>query len=259
MSYPIYRSPPKETLLGQGDILDPQLLAQTLKGHQDYFVDRFYRFMVLTQTCDLDRSRDTSEFVFLTVVRKLSEAFGMRHVEKKRREQTKRLIRELYDHIYNKRGYFYLPLDERYGIAAESVVDLRVIFSVHKAVYRDLLNARLGTLTDHYAAQLGSLAGYMFNRVAMPGWEELFGGDRDKHAQTEVNLMLERESQIFADFLKQTDGRCARLSCGKTAETYRWLPFGDDGGGFRFDWRVLCFEHAEEYDQFRSGGEPITP
>src|SRR3954468_15558391 len=98
MPYPLYRTP-EGGLLSQGDILDPALLRDNLRGHQEYISrPQFYRYIIATQTCDLARTekRPCSEFITLCVVRKLDEALGWRHVEgKTRRESTDRLLRSL--------------------------------------------------------------------------------------------------------------------------------------------------------------------
>jgi hypothetical protein len=86
MAYDIYRLPPDPKVLFQGDIIDPIPLKDNLKGHQDYFAEssHFYRYMILTQTCDLDlrdqKSGPKSDFLSLCVIRKLSDAIGQRYI-----------------------------------------------------------------------------------------------------------------------------------------------------------------------------------
>ena len=82
MAHPIYREPPSPELLCQGDILDSECLRENLRGHQDYFAEhpRFYRYMVLTQTCDLARGKDRADFIFLAVIKRLKEAIGIRQI-----------------------------------------------------------------------------------------------------------------------------------------------------------------------------------
>ncbi len=147
MTHPMYQTPSSKTLLSQGNILKPEHLRDYLRGHQDYFVNnpKFYRYMVLTQSCDLDRSREISDFIFIAVIRKLKDIFSIRHVKpSKIKDSTTRLLRDILNHNVNKRGFFFLPKEVQQGIDEDSVVDLRVMFSLHKAVYPYLLRAQIG-------------------------------------------------------------------------------------------------------------------
>ena len=255
--YSIYVRPPKADLLGQGDILDPEPLRATLKGHQDYFAEQshFYRYIVLTQTCDLVQPRDTAEFICLAVIRRLSDTIGRRQVDA--RGQTEELLRQLFNHGYNRRGLFYLPANADHGIEVDSVVDLRVMFSLHKASYPDLLGARLSAIRDLYAAQLGHMIGHMFNRVAMPAWEELNPtGNLAKHVKQIVDTFEECEKQKFSDLLAQADRKTCAY-CDRKPTTYRWVPVEqlDDRWGYKP--RLLCSEHLQQYEQDRAG-RPLT-
>ncbi len=256
MSYPIYRRPPTENLLSQGDILDPRCLQANLQGHQDYFIDdRFYRYMILTQTCDLDRTREMANFIFLAVVRRMDDVFGMWHVEHK--DSTTELLNALYNHNYNKRYLFYLPTDPAHGIEQESVVDLRVMFSLHRSAYADLLKARLGALKDLYTAQLGNMAGHMFSRVATPGWQELNPGHSLKdHVKGVIASIEAREMKIFSE-LSATDKKCRFRDCELEAKTLRWLPHSDNDQKPCFDPYILCKTHAERIDEKKSGRESL--
>jgi hypothetical protein len=254
MFHPIYRKPPNSDLLGQGDILDPEPLRPTLKGHQDYIADQshFLGYMVLTQTCDLDRTNEMADFIFLAVVRRLNDVFGMRHIEGKGKNRTYELLRALYNHNYNKRGLFYLPENEDYGIKEESVADLRVMFSIHKASYPDLLLARCGAITDVYAAQLGHIAGHMFNRIATPSWDELSPNVRIGAHAAEIQKGIEEREQRFFSNLKPKERVCY-LNCDAPIKTYRWLPVRMENDRQVFEPHVLCEEHAKLYEVIRSG------
>ena len=76
--HPMYEVREKEADLCQGDIINSEALARSgaLRGHQDYMASRkdFKSFCVMTQTCDLVRSR-TAEFVTLAVVRRITNVF----------------------------------------------------------------------------------------------------------------------------------------------------------------------------------------
>jgi hypothetical protein len=269
-SYPIYRRPANEHSLSQGDILDRDRLRAMLKGHQDWFADSsyYYRFMVLTQTCDLDSTREIVDFVFLAVVRKLDDAFGYEHVEHQRAVgRTEELLRALYNHNYNRRGFFYLPKSPDHGIKDESVVDLRVMFSIHRSHYKELLAARLGAITEVYSAQLGHIAGYLFSRVATPGWEEVVRPEHEidrrqdevameeaedaarkdkvkafkQHVQEVRKSILNREEKTFVELCEKARDACAVQGCSNPPATYRWLPV--EG---RLEQHVVCTDHARQ-------------
>ena len=250
MDYSIYREPPSADLLCQGDILDAECLRENLIGHQDYFADRpwFYRYMIVTQTCDLYCRRQMSDFIFIAVILRLREAFGIREVEQSK-NSVRSLLRALYNHNYNKRGFFYLPHDARQGIEEDSVADLRVMFSIYRGHYPDLLKARRGAITDVYAAQLGHIAGYMFSRVATPGWEELNPGDFNKHINSVLEKILGPEKEKRDGLLLTSDGKCAFYKCEEKASTYRRFAIRSETGEVDYQERVLCTDHAKQHDE----------
>lgn len=261
MEYPIYQNTPdhETELLSQGDILDASVLSPSLKGHQDYFANRpyFYRFMVLTQSCDLNRDRGMADFIFLAVIRRLREAIGIRHVENSTaRNRTDKLLVELYNHNYNERGFFYLPENPQFGIDEDSVVDLRVMFSLYRSHYDTLLKSRLGAMTALYAAKLGHIAGHMFNRVATPGWEELNPGEnfskKGSLIQTIRERFHERENDRIGQLKVEQGGKCAYRECDKNAETYRWVFVGSQESESGFEDFALCHDHAKAYDDGKS-------
>lgn len=167
----------------------------------------------------------------------------------KEKDKTRQLLRDLYNHHYNKRGYFYLPQDTIYGIDEDSVVDLRVMFSLHKVAYPDLLEARRGAITDVYAAQLGHMAGYMFSRVATPGWDELNQGPTlDDQIKSTLNVFEDHENGKLRELLANTQGTCAISQCANKAGTYRWLRVGPSYVDSVSREYVLCEEHARQHD-----------
>jgi hypothetical protein len=242
MPYPIYRKPPSQKLLGQGDILDREPLRPMLKGHQPWFAESayYYRYMVLTQTCDLDITRPIVDYIFLGVIRKLTDAFWFEHFENKsERKKTEQMLRDLYNHNYNRRGLFYLPKNEEHGIEEDSVVDLRVIFTVHKLHYQELLSARVGAITDVYAAQLGHITGHLFSRVATAGGDEIFQGKLAEHIEKVQGSILAEEKVKLSGLLRKADNACAVVGCERKAETYRWVPVKG-----RFEQHVFCLPCA---------------
>jgi hypothetical protein len=137
MNYPIYAPADSPKLassdLNQGDILDAEKLRPNLRGHQDYFAEQphFYRFMILTQSCDL--ARGGVDFIYVAVVRRLSETIGRRQTDTP--GKTRKLFEDLYNHNNHKRGLFYLPENVESGIEEDSVVDLRVMFSLFNNLF----------------------------------------------------------------------------------------------------------------------------
>jgi len=245
----VYREIEKDEHLCQGDILLPSQLRERLIGHQDYYTNspHFYRYVVLTQTCDLAREGDRSNFIFLSVARKLSEALGPKDLESKKivEGRTQSLLKDLLMFQYNKRGFFYLPKDDRHGVDEPLVVDLRVIFSLHKSHHDKLVLARCGGLNDLFAAQLGQLTAQMFNRIAIPDVDaneaNTESAEVAKFARTKH---VERFEQLFA---ASGHKKCSVQECGKKAETFRWMNVKSlDGEGEKQV--ILCYEHARQLD-----------
>jgi hypothetical protein len=175
--HPIYEVRHKEANLFQGDIINSEALvrADALRGHQDYIAGRsdFKSFCVMTQTCDLVCNR-CAEFIFLAVVRSIPNVFGPEEVKNyDSRSSTKKLLDRIIEYQQNSRDYFFLPALPAAGIDEDSVVDLRVMFSLHKKHYPQIQEARRMGITPIYAASLGWMAGYVFSRIAMPPWSEL--------------------------------------------------------------------------------------
>lgn len=247
MKWDVYRECGVEPL-SQGDILDPSPLTERLLGHQDYFAnsDRFVHYAVLTQSCDLERESSRSHFILLAVVRRLSEAYSVRDVEPGAWSGFKKELRDVLGHQYNKRGFFYLPANKALGLVEDSVIDLRVMFSVHKSHYSALVAARRGGMTDIYAAQLGHMIGHMFSRVALPGWAD---PDDLNRVAKDLAGEFKRRADDHLDALKRQQGDvCLVKGCGKPVETYRWVRIeGDDGEPVEQD-LAFCRTHALEHD-----------
>ncbi|NDR57405.1 hypothetical protein [Aliiruegeria sabulilitoris] len=252
----VYREIEKNEHLCQGDILFPSRMRERLAGHQDYYANapHFYRYVVLTQTCDLAREGDRSNFIFLSVARKLSEALGPKDLESKKiaEGKTQNLLKELLMFQYNKRGFFYLPQDESQGVDEPLVVDLRVILSLHKSHHDKLVLARCGGLNDLFAAQLGQLTAQMFNRIAIP---DVDAGEANFEAAKLAKSARTKHAERFdALFAASSHKKCSVLECGKRAETFRWLNVKSlDGEGE--EEVILCFEHARQLDAGTFVGE----
>jgi hypothetical protein len=163
-------------ILCQGDILDFEKLKPALKGHQDFVADQkhYVGFSVITQTCDLTEHRCVP-FINIAVIRKLTETFSEIDLASKNKTRvTEDLLHKIIDHNENKRGYFFLHPEPLAGITEDCVVDLRVILSLYgKMHYKEVLDARVGSLSGVYANKLGWMAGHLFSRVPTKDWNEL--------------------------------------------------------------------------------------
>lgn len=244
----LYQNPDNNNLLGQGDILDAEKLRDCFRGHQDYYADQshFPNFIVLTQTCDL--ARGGVDFIFLAAVRKLINAFKYQQIENNdARKKNSSFIRDIYSHQYNKRGYFYLPCNIERGINEELVVDLRVMLSVHKMHYNSLLKARVCAISNLYVAQLGHIAGHMFNRVALPDLKF----DPDKKA----NDLLKKQGEAYREardkILTQAKKKCFSLDCENPASQIRLLPIFSPNQKLIYQDCALCETHAKKWDDER--------
>ena len=205
MTHPVYAARPFPKLrLSQGTILGREKLRTVLKGHQDYFAEseHFAAYVVVTQSCDLE-PQQLADYIYLAVIRQFEGAFVRRDVEKRYVDGTRRTIREMLNHAYNRRGYFYLPQCKDHGVEEDWVVDLRVMFSLDKKHYQELLDARTGLISELYAAAMGSIAGRMFHRVALSSWRDLYGVDADQEANERVRLLEKREDKNFEDLGKK--------------------------------------------------------
>jgi hypothetical protein len=257
MNYQIYQQPPIADRLAQGDILGAKELAPSLRGHQDFFADspHLYRYVVLTQSCDLLPEQGVSDYICLAVVRRLDNLIGRRHVENAdARKKTIGLLKDLYLHNQHRRGLFFLPANPVFGIEVDSAIDLRVAFSVHKLHYRSLLLARLAGFTDLYAAKLGHMFGFLFNRVATPGWRELHSDaepfvELDKFVEEVTQSFAKHENEEMAMLKRAVGDRCSVENCGSPPTTYRWIRFYDDNDALTSSQLLLCAVHATQTDE----------
>jgi hypothetical protein len=251
MSHPIYEEQLNPELLRQGDILNPIPLKPNLKGHQDYFASQphFYRYMILTQTCDLTHMKKMPDFIFLAVIRKLNEAISARHFTKENENSTKQMLRDLFNHNYNKRGFFYLPENNDSGIEEDCLVDLRVMFSIHKSHYQDLVNARIGGITPLYASQLGHMVGHMFSKIAVPGWPDINGGQSaDDKAKDVIKEFKQRENIRFEELRLKAQNRCVFSNCSNKPHSFRWVNVRLRNQETKYIECVICLDHIKQWD-----------
>ena len=245
--------------LTQGDILDKYKLVETLKGHQQYFSDKLYfrRFVVMSQTCDLVPDRPAG-FVFLSVVRHLEDALEHRDLHTSgAKNRTEQIVKDLINYNYNKRGYFFLPARNDSGIERDSVIDMRVMFTLRIKHYSELLAARVGSLSELFSAKLGSMAGEMFARVAVDSWDD--GGytisSKEKIAAIMSGCESREDLQLHALWAKHGKNcvHCEKVGKEELAVTYRRSVHGPT---FQDVFFVFCKPCAERFDDCLNSQPP---
>jgi hypothetical protein len=195
--HPMYRLPEDESVLCQGDLISSKLLvaSKALDGHQDYIKSRgdFRLFCVMTQTCDLQPNH-CKEYITLSVVRAMRNVFDKESIRNSKGwARTSAVIERIIEHQQNSRDYFYLHPQPEYEIDEDSVVDLRVMFSLHSDLhYKQILKSRRLSMNEIYAANLGWMAGNVFARIAMPAWEK-WHPKETKEARVEALMQMIQE------------------------------------------------------------------
>ena len=234
----IYRTG-TEDFLRQGDILLPSKMKEVLAGHQDYINDRdhFPRYIVLTQSCDLERENDRVNYVSLAVVRNFEESIGDMSSD-----ATRNLIKAILQYEYNKRGYFFLPEEPALGIDRSMVADLRVTFSVHKKHYPNLVKARNGGLNEIFAIHLGNLIAQTFNRVALPSR----ASDIKAKIKDDYRRIQAKKKREFEELVAERGSICEVSGCDRKAEVYRYAS--STGSAVMERPVILCRDHANQFD-----------
>ena len=247
----IYR-PDLPSELRQGDIISQEDLKPTLEGHQKFFADTklFAEFIVMTQSCDLARGGSV-EFISLAGIRRLENALLHRKVADRSKDATSRLVRDLINYSYHKRGFFYLPQDPGAYISEDSVVDIRVMFSLSRRHYQRILAARLCGLREIFAAKLGSMAGEMFSRIPVPSWDERYGRDEGKKFIKRIWERFEaRQAEKLGSLRDERGSRCECMDgserCDHEADTYCWRV---NPTTFEDEYKVVCRKHADELEK----------
>ncbi|MGA2797987.1 MAG: hypothetical protein ABSE63_10430, partial [Thermoguttaceae bacterium] len=175
--------------LCQGDILQQNDEIRSLLAdvHPHFNDDKYNAFLVLTQTCDLER-RDgqpcKSRYINLAVVRPLRDVLffllnrdcdkvkiGRRYLEgvytSESRDKAERLLSRILNQNAQSEGLFYLHNDLAVRIAEPSVAFLQVSVAVRAQDHYDrLIGARSGRLKEQFQSKLGWLIGNLFSRVA---------------------------------------------------------------------------------------------
>jgi hypothetical protein len=96
----------------------------------------------------------------------------------------------------------------------------------------------------------------MFDRVAMPDWEEINEGNADVSATDQARNTLEVLGDAYAkrlgELLSDHGNKCAFGECAGIAAEFRWLPERTQEGNVEFREHVLCRKHARQWDDARS-------
>jgi|WetSurMetagenome_2_1015567.scaffolds.fasta_scaffold86667_2 hypothetical protein len=181
--------------LCQGDVIQPidDVRAVMKDVHPHFTDDKYVAFLVLTQTCDLERREGKpckSRYINLAVVRPLrdvlpsllervcsSVVLGGQSLQGYYREDSRSKADQLLQRIFNQNaqaeGLFYLHPSQASRIAEPSVALLQVSVALRAHEHYTLLaNARSGRLAEQFQSKLGWLIGNLFSRVATPDWPE---------------------------------------------------------------------------------------
>lgn len=172
--------------LEQGDVLKKtdELVNLINTVHPHYSHDNYTHFMVLTQSCDLVKRKNSckAKYITLACVRPLELAID-REMDQYRGELEIRagvcssnkkskiedFLRKLIDN--NHPDYFFLQKDDETGFQQNSCVFLRLSISIRAFQhYEKCLNARCLGLNDVFKAKLGWLVGNIYSRVGTPDW-----------------------------------------------------------------------------------------
>jgi hypothetical protein len=178
---------PDRSLLRQGDILRKSEGISTIleKVHPYFIKDDCKYFMVLTQSCDLER-RDgkpcKAPYITIAAVKPLDllikneiarhqtdldKICGICNGDKRHRlyQFLERLLNN------NEPDYFYLHDDAASGFNDKMVAFLRLSIAIKSDLYYEAyLHSKIIELTLEFKAKLGWLVGQMYSRVATPDW-----------------------------------------------------------------------------------------
>jgi hypothetical protein len=187
MSHFTYQEPAKLTL-NQGDVLKKtEAIYKILQDvHPHYLNEDYTHFIVLTQTCDLQRRESkscNSPYITIAAVRPLRTALnryvaqyqsGIIEIEnglvkKEAKDNIRRFLNKLLNNNYPE--YFYLHEDINYDFAESSVAFLRLSVALKSELhYAACLESKAMELTEGFKAKLGWLVGNMYSRIGTPDW-----------------------------------------------------------------------------------------
>lgn len=181
-----YRKPQGD--LQQGDLLNiTDEIRGVLSKYYSYYANHpdYSYFMVLTQSCDLDRYGGKpckARYITIAAVRPIGTVFS-RELEKHQRSSLEKngnlcssekqhWIRDFIIRLLNNNipEYFYLAEDSDFGLDQANVAFLKLAVPIKVKHYKICLNARFVQLDDIFQAKLGWLIGNLYSRVGTPDW-----------------------------------------------------------------------------------------
>jgi len=179
---------PVFTQLQQGDILKKTDDIKTLLKivHSHYLKDDYLFFLVLTQSCDLERRASgacKAPYITLAAVRPLElllEREMKQYQVQHNLAKGKIIDRSFYAKLAsftekllnnNATEYFYLHEDAGMGFGESCVAFLRLSIAIKtKEHYETCLKAKILELDDTFKAKLGWLVGNIYSRVGTQDW-----------------------------------------------------------------------------------------
>ncbi len=199
--------------LAQGDLLAKTEALQKLleEVHAHYTKDDYTYFLVLTQSCDLVRRKETckARYITLAAVRPLALVVK-RELEKHQQpfarkanvcgERYKSKMMQFVERILNNNetDFFYLNAEPTFGLSEPSCAFLRLPISIRAYQHYDLcLAARKLSLTDVFQAKLGWLIGNLYSRVGTDDWVPDHATQED--FQKRINDLLNESCQWVND------------------------------------------------------------
>jgi len=199
---------PDPSLLRQGDILKKSEDISTIleKLHPYFIKDGCKYFMVLTQSCDLER-RDgklcKAPYITIAAVKPLDlliENEVARHqtdldkicgiCNEDKRPKPYQFLERLLNN--NEPDYFYLHEDTALGFNDKMVAFLRLSIAIKSDQYYEVcLDSKILELTLEFKAKLGWLVGQMYSRVATPDWVDNL--PTKEEFKNQINDLLDAE------------------------------------------------------------------
>lgn len=188
MAHFTYEEKTDPDCLKQGDLLvKTQALSEILAQVHPHFNREEYKyFLVLTQTCDLYRSKDRSiktKYINIAAVRPLEDIlmkeaakFSSSYLEKKTNkifdEQKRSVIYDFVSKLLNNNATDYFYLHNDLTITEPLVAVLRVSIALKAEEHYDTcLNSKRLELENSFKAKLGWLIGNLYSRVSTEDWE----------------------------------------------------------------------------------------
>ncbi len=174
--------------LQQGDLLKiTDEIKEVLSTYYSYYANHpdYSYFMVLTQSCDLDRygsKQCKARYITIAAVRPIRTVFS-RELERHQRSSLEKngnlcsrerqhWIRDFLIKLLNNNipKYFYLAEDPEFGLDQANVAFLKLAIPIKVKHYKICLKARFVQLNDIFQAKLGWLIGNLYSRVGTPDW-----------------------------------------------------------------------------------------